>query len=327
MSEDNVVNLPVPISCIDNKYLLFDIQAISWLRKNHHICGVFIGTLPQNPSQNIFLGLPMEIMPEEAQLLIDAGVGYILDDARAHDEAMAKMNSGRRREYANEVRIQIEELSNAKARERELEKRKAMKKQKQKQKQKDYRENDRTLSTNIDSQQVGDSAEPESQEDTAAESLFEPPPDDIDSPVRALPSNIVPDTTLSMTPTTSALLLPLSPPSSPHQFPLPGVKTSSYSLYRHLHNLNLTSHPSHRSSTFTTPGLRFGCQFCVYPSDPLRFHSHFLAVSVDWEEEIDLMDIVGGGRLGTGVKKAWLLGGQEEREGRVRCFSIEWAGM
>jgi len=91
---------------------------------------------------------------------------------------------------------------------------------------------------------------------------------------------------------------------------------TSYPLYAHLHGLGY----------FLSPGLRFGCQYLVYPGDPLRFHSHFLAVGVDWDQEIDLMDIVGGGRLGTGVKKGYLLGGREP-EGDVRTFSVEWAGM
>jgi len=88
-----------------------------------------------------------------------------------------------------------------------------------------------------------------------------------------------------------------------------------------------------------TPGLRFGCHYTVYPGDPLRFHSHFLATGADWDEEFDLLDIVGGGRLGTGVKKAYLIGGadtspKESESGGcldagegVRAFSIEWAGL
>ena len=50
---------------------------------------------------------------------------------------------------------------------------------------------------------------------------------------------------------------------------------------------------------------------------------------MDWEEEFDLLDIVGGGRLGTGVKKGYLIGGQEpgEDEKGVRTFCIEWGGM
>lgn len=77
-------------------------------------------------------------------------------------------------------------------------------------------------------------------------------------------------------------------------------------------------------------------------------------MAVDWDEEIDLLDLIGGGRLGTGVKKGWLLGGVEGGDGvgsggtssgsevsvemengkltavekhRVRTFCIEWGGM
>lgn len=88
-----------------------------------------------------------------------------------------------------------------------------------------------------------------------------------------------------------------------------------------------------------SPGLRFGCQYCVYPGDPLRFHSHFLASGMGWDDEFDLMQLVGGGRLGTGVKKGFLIGGKEKKAGvveeeqeggseeGVRAFSVEWSGM
>ena len=81
------------------------------------------------------------------------------------------------------------------------------------------------------------------------------------------------------------------------------------------------------------PGLRFGCDYNVYPGDPLRFHSHFLAVGYEWDQEIPLLDLIGGGRLGTAVKKGFLIGGKdtsdtmdEEGDG-VRTFCIEWGGM
>lgn len=77
------------------------------------------------------------------------------------------------------------------------------------------------------------------------------------------------------------------------------------------------------------PGLRFGCSYSCYPGDPLRFHSHFLAVAYRWDEEIKLLDIVGGGRLGTGVKKGYVIGGVDPDDGQdgVRTFCFEWAAM
>lgn len=324
---DSEPQLPVPISLIDNRYLLFDIKAITWLRKHHNICGVFIGSLPQNPSQNVFMGLPMEIMPEEAQLLIELGTGYILDDAQAHDVAMAKAHRSKRAQYVNEIEEQAIEISAAKAREKEADKKRAMKKTKAKRVREDT--GSEVGSTN-DHDQVQKATPPEDPD--AAESLFAPPEEqDLSTSTQASTKNQAgkpPPSEVSITPATSAFLpllntetiTPLSIPSL-----LPGLTASSYNLYRHLH-----LHP-HQRTFFTTPGLRFGCQFCVYPGDPLRFHSHFLAVGVDWEEEIDLMDIVGGGRLGTGVKKGWLFGGKDptpgRREGEMRTFSVEWAVM
>ena len=91
------------------------------------------------------------------------------------------------------------------------------------------------------------------------------------------------------------------------------------------------------------PGLRFGCHYNVYPGDPLRYHSHFAATGMGWEQEFDLLDVVGGGRLGTGTKKAYMIGGENpdanghveglvperglEYTKPVRAFSLEWAAL
>lgn len=47
--------------------LLLDIQT---LRVEHHICGILTGTLPQVGQQNVFLGLPLMLLPEEVVLLV-----------------------------------------------------------------------------------------------------------------------------------------------------------------------------------------------------------------------------------------------------------------
>lgn len=46
---------------------------IQYLRVQHHICGVLSGTLPQVTQQNVFLGLPLVLMPEEVVLLVRNG--------------------------------------------------------------------------------------------------------------------------------------------------------------------------------------------------------------------------------------------------------------
>ncbi|KAF5495749.1 putative tRNA-splicing endonuclease subunit tsp-4 [Colletotrichum fructicola] len=62
---------PVRISKIADRYLVFDAEDVAWIRRNHSICSVLIGTTPQNPTQNVFLSLPLELLPEEASMLIE----------------------------------------------------------------------------------------------------------------------------------------------------------------------------------------------------------------------------------------------------------------
>lgn len=320
--------LPIPISLVGGKYLLFDIDVISWLRRNHHVCGVMGGTLPQSPSQNIFLGLPMQIMPEEAQFLIEKEVAYILDDPRAHNQAMRSDDSARHADYIAQIRRKAAATSKIRAVQRDEKRKKVLSKNMLKQSSQSPADQDSDSSKAT----TKDPNVPDSESDSF---LFDSPPSRSDTPTpSSKPSVSQPYSALptlqDMTPTTSNLLLPPSSLSST-QIQIPNLP-SSYPLYRHLN----------QKSYFVTPGLRFGCQYCVYPGDPLRFHSHFLAVGFGWEEEIDLMDIVGGGRLGTGVKKGFLIGGSEpdsiggttggnkngnEDEDRIRTFSIEWAAM
>ncbi|OAL37165.1 hypothetical protein AYO20_03643 [Fonsecaea nubica] len=303
---DHTPDLPVPISLVGGRYLLFDIKIATYLRREHHICGITIGTLPLFPSQNLFLGVPIEIMPEEAQLLVERGVGTIVDDARAHNQAVQSTDPARRADYLARIQRQSKQFKHAKDEEKEQARKRALGKNAK-----------ASIPPSCDTQD-GSSAEPadlgnsetaQAAQDTILEDqpLFED-----DSPVKVLPASAASNTYI-VTPATSRLLLP--PPSATSKSTIENLP-SSYPFYRHLHDKGF----------YTTPGLRFGCQYTVYPGDPLRFHSHFLATGTEWDDEIDLMDIVGGGRLGTGVKKGFLLGGASPA-GDVRTFSVEWAAM
>jgi len=307
---DDKLDLPISISLIDGRYLLFDIQVVAYLRREHQICGAMVGTLPQSPSQNLFLGLPVEIMPEEAQLLVDKGVASIIDDVHGHDQALQRGRKHQRAEYISRVQKQsrlVEQLQAQKKAE-------SQKHGLNKRSSSGSADTVRAKQEDASSANLLDFVDSDGQQSAAAEQAESACPEPEEPSTE---SSKVPPATLSstyqVTPATSHLLLSI-PPSTPNE-PIPDLPPS-YPLYRHLHD----------KGYFMTPGLRFGCQYTVYPGDPLRFHSHFLAVGTEWDEEIDLMDIVGGGRLGTGVKKGYLLGGADPT-GHVRTFSIEWAAM
>jgi tRNA-splicing endonuclease subunit Sen34 len=305
--------LPIPISLIAGRYLLFSIDAVTFLRREHHICGVLIGSLPQAPQQNVFLGLPLELMPEEVRLLVEKGLAYLVDDVRAHQEGLTHASPQRKLQYVNRLRDAGRQAALSQAAVKEQRRVAALSKARPK----------ATKGLETEAVSLADKVDDSVPEALHQASLFAPP-----SPSEPAASESISASLFGVTPATSASLFSSSPPPGLPGGELPAAP-DSYPLFKHLHS----------KGYFTSPGLRFGCQYMVYPGDPLRFHSHFLASHVGWDEELDLMDLVAGGRLGTGVKKGYLIGGLEKKtekekheEGHrecenVRTFSIEWAGM
>ncbi|KAK5199498.1 tRNA-splicing endonuclease subunit [Exophiala xenobiotica] len=308
-------DLPVPISQVGGRYLLFDIKIATYLRREHRICGTQTGTLPLAPSQNLFLGVPIEIMPEEAQLLVEKGVGFIFDEARAHDEAMLQSSDkARRADYLASIHKQSKQVEQVRIEEKEQSRKRALRKRAAKLSAAGTSTPSRQDKPVADLLDFDDDGAPSTVVPTESSStLDETASLQSESTTKGRVSNPT-SSNYHVTPATSQSLLPPSPPQTPKSV-IRDVP-ASYPMYKHLHE----------NGFFMTPGLRFGCQYTVYPGDPLRFHSHFLAVGVEWDEPIELMDVVGGGRLGTGVKKGFLLGGASPA-GDVRTFSIEWAAM
>jgi tRNA-splicing endonuclease subunit Sen34 len=298
---------PIPISLIAGRFLLFDVDVVTYLRRTHHICGVFTGSIPQMPQQNIFMGLPLELMPEEARLLVRKEVAYIVDDSAWHKERFNTFEGSEKKQYLDSLRsegLKVRRHAEGTARkksEKALSRLAAARRT----------ELSSADSTNEPSVRAG------TPDINTSDLLFndEPPTSPASTHTSASPS----DTPWAITRTTT--YSPSSLPQNPTQQPDPTVP-SSYPLFAHLHSRDY----------YLMPGLRFGCDYNVYPGDPLRFHSHFSAVSYDWDEEISMVDLTGGGRLGTRVKKGFLIGGEDvngksEDGDNVRTFCIEWSGM
>ncbi|KAK6421275.1 tRNA-splicing endonuclease subunit, partial [Oleoguttula sp. CCFEE 5521] len=308
---------------------------------------------------NVFSGIPLELMPEEARLLVEKGIAYLVDDVKAHKHAF--MDNGLSAEEKKSFQSALRRQGLAAARDvvKRGDDRKKVALEKKfgtgdwndipeemlvptgKRAKKGKKTGCRPTSsggtgTNTPAEEEFRAVTPAAEEDeilfsAPAESMTNPrPPGPPRSESRASSAaGSLMLTPYPQTPTTSAPLLQSTPPSSDEVLPLPEVPPS-YPLYKHLHE----------KSYFIAPGLRFGCQYMAYPGDPLRFHSHFLCNGMDWDQEFDLLDIVGGGRLGTGVKKGFLIGGEEAsstnnkaHHGAVngekgeRTFCIEWGGM
>jgi tRNA-splicing endonuclease subunit Sen34 len=204
---------------------------IKQIREKHNVVGTPIGTLLQLPTQNLFLGLPIEYTSEEISLLTSRNAIVILDGKEASRSLRTKRKP-------------------------------------------------------VKSSPYGMFAELPKQWRHKGRGKVLPEPADIDPPKGPLTA--------------------LSSPSGD------GILARVYEY------LN-------REGYWMTPGLRFGCDYTAYPGDPLRFHSHFM-VHVEKEgEEVDMLTLVGGGRVATQTRKAWMLAGAVD--GEIRVFSIEWAGF
>jgi tRNA-splicing endonuclease subunit Sen34 len=96
----------VRISRIGGRYLVFDIEDVVYIRRHHGMCAVFVGTMPQNPTQSILLSLPIELYAEEAKLLVDKKAAYIADDATDHLSQLKTMDSSARKAYFQSLKSQ-----------------------------------------------------------------------------------------------------------------------------------------------------------------------------------------------------------------------------
>jgi tRNA-splicing endonuclease subunit Sen34 len=316
----NAPQRQVRISRVAGRYLIFDIDDVVNIRRHHGICAVLTGTMPQNPTQNLFLGLPVELHAEEATLLVDKGVGYVADELTDHLTQLSAADERTRKAYLQHLKQQRKnaqqafEEARAQVQAKHLARRKAAVRAKAEAE---------VIPTNPE---VASSSGPEE-----TDSLFDSPTPASTKPPGPHKQKQTP--LPAITPTTSNPLVPATP-SQPASTELdPAIPPSKYPLYKYLN----------ARGYYTTPGLRFGGDFSVYPGDPFRYHAHYLANSYGWDEAVPLLDLVTSGRLGTAVKKSFLFGSKANRpvpeptlegtqegasgDGEVRVFCIEWAGM
>ncbi|CAM1511082.1 Fc.00g085950.m01.CDS01 [Cosmosporella sp. VM-42] len=94
----------VRISKIAGRYLVFDSDGAAFLRRNASLNGTLVGTAPQQPTQNIFLGLPIELRPEEADALVQQKVAYLVDDVAAHQAVLHNPDPETRKAYLDSLK-------------------------------------------------------------------------------------------------------------------------------------------------------------------------------------------------------------------------------
>jgi tRNA-splicing endonuclease subunit Sen34 len=273
----------IPVFAVGGKGFIYDLEDVKILREEYHVVGTLTGILPTAPQQNVFMGLPLELMAEDVEWLVhEVKVGFIVDDAAAHWAAIDRVTE-EEREIIDQQRWdrQLKQI--------ELYKQNAW----------DKRE----------TAMAALRAKGKHVKEITKEDFFASLESTSQSGVSVEISNT---TTLASYDAAMKMLYDDEVRTDTVKRPAAG----SFEMYKYLHDRGY----------FVSPALRFGGQFLAYPGDSLRYHSHYIAIGFEWDAEFNVLDVVGGGRLGTTVKKCWVVGARDP-SGDYTCYSIEWAGF
>lgn len=315
--------------------LIYAIEDVQRLREEFHICGTLIGILPQVPQQNVFQGLPLELMPEEIRYLVEEkDAAYLVDNARVHDLASFSFDTGDKEKLDVFRKERGEEQIRRHREIAEVRRKEAVEKAKKKK---------NGGSDKDTGKESGKAEAAETTKETAKQPTYESGTFyDIDTSSTKIAVNlpfydlyVSPYKTESPIAFTSTSDL-ISKPIDVGTITVPPIKLptpAAYAMYKHMQS----------KGYYLSPGFRFGGQFLAYPGDPLRYHSHHIAIGYDWDQKFGVLDIVGGGRLGTAVKKCWYVGAEglvgeteagdeassetAEMQPEFHGFSVEWSGF
>ncbi|KAI0811170.1 hypothetical protein BC629DRAFT_1281246 [Irpex lacteus] len=305
----------------NQKAYVWDLEDLAALRADHHICGVLSGTLPHLAQQNVFLGVPLLLLPEEVVLLVEKEIAILVDDPTAHRQPSQSQLETWNNERIAGVKSQIAAVE-AKESVGGLKKERAMSEEAVRKRRE--REEKRAAAARATALAEG----------VAEEDVFTPPPSD--------PTPAGPETPSGIASSNAAWTVTIPASSSSLPWYSSEGQETTYATIDDARAAGIWTYPSTpferakcavyrdlwEKGHYMGGGIRFGADFLVYPGDPLRYHSHFAASVIEsTTSTIKPMEIVAHGRLGTATKKAHLLCGWDEEKEEVRYYSVEWAGF
>ncbi|KAJ7273556.1 hypothetical protein B0H12DRAFT_961179, partial [Mycena haematopus] len=293
----------------NKKAYVWDVEDIATIRSKHRLCGVFTGTLPHLSQQNLFLGVPMVLLPEEVVLLVENELAILVDDPKAHVQpSVAELQRWNTKE--NELaQLRLSQLTAALGNSPAMMSEEAIKKRRERE---------------LKKQAAAAKAAEASLLADADTSIFTPPENAAASPPAADPQYTV----------------VIHASSTPFQWY--DASACSYTTIQSAKGAGIWEYPSNlherakcgvfrglwEQGMYMGGGIKFGGDYLVYPGDPLRYHAHFSATVLESPTfSLTPMEIVAHGRLGTVTKKSHLLCGWDDEKKEASYLSIEWAGF
>ncbi|TFK84520.1 tRNA-intron endonuclease catalytic domain-like protein [Polyporus arcularius HHB13444] len=318
MTSDSDREHKIRLRVSNQKAYVWDVEDIATLRAKHHVCGVLTGTLPHLSQQNVFLGVPLVLLPEEVVLLLEKQLAVLIDDRNAHHppsaEALAEWNMAREASVTAQIIAAEAEKASEKATKHSTSE-EAIRKRKEREAKKAAAAQAKALAEGL------------SLDDSSS------------APV--LPVPVVEDR--PGTPSKNAAhAFTVTIPASSSDLQWYAPDSAAYSTLDSAREACIWTYPTTpfeyakcrvfqdlwEKGNYMGGGIKFGGDFLVYPGDPMRYHSHFVASVVESPHAaLRPMELVAHGRLGTATKKSHLFCEWDEKTQAVTYFSVEWAGF
>ncbi|KAI6043416.1 hypothetical protein EDC04DRAFT_2866368 [Pisolithus marmoratus] len=321
----------IPLRVSNKKAYVWDVD--DYVHDMAYVCGMLTGTLPRLSQQNVFLGVPLLLMPEEVVFLVQKGLACLVDDKKAHYDPdlpqLAKWDHSRLKTIKHELAL-AEEEQEAKEHQYTTMTEEAVRKRKE-------REQKKASAASPVNDSYRSPTEPA--ENMSAHGNH--------NSVSDAQHGRDPFGTSKATFRGATYTVHVAAPSSElewYQQSLHSFTTLESAREAGIWDYPATPEERARCAVFhdlrekgyyLDVGIKFGGDYLVYPDvfpppdltrDPLRYHSHFVAsVIPSPRTPLQPMEIVAHGRLGTGTKKSDLLCEWDEENNIVMCYSIEWA--
>ncbi|KAI9599050.1 hypothetical protein BDF19DRAFT_113860 [Syncephalis fuscata] len=260
----------IRIYVIRNEALIWHAMDVARLRDCYHITGTLVESLPRQPLQNIIHGLPLQLMAEEVTLLLELGIGRLVDETCAYrsptsDEILAYEQLLREGERERDRAVAVQKQTTAA----------------------EHRTQQNTSSTDDNVIRVEDLVDSCSENKSLQTSVVAHVPTATPSVpwhIEQLGKNVY-DTWID------------AQKAGVWRFPSTVLEWRSFQVYRDLW----------RQGWWLGSGLKFGGQYLVYADNPRHCHSTFVATVCSPHEQHNFTHFVRLGRLGTAVRKTRLL--------------------
>ncbi|KAL8558499.1 hypothetical protein ACOMHN_059240 [Nucella lapillus] len=262
------------------------------LREHHRVVGVLVGCLPRHPRQNVHLGVPLQLLPEELALLLSKGIVTLVKEKPLTAEQYSHRAETVAEERKDSFDAQQELFQEERRREMLRNKTRILegKRAKRQQHAKAAGEEPPTQESDLEEEQlnVDKIRFPATAEKHLLVQLFS------ENPWRHEVESAEGDWTYPET-------------------ELDKVRCAVFQdLWEKGHYL--------------TSGQKFGGDFLAYPGDPSRFHSFYIVVCVERDRQLPALDLIAMGRLGATVRKTVLIASVDSG-GCVQHTSLQWTGM